>query len=63
MEVLVKLTVYDALGKKITELVNQNQSAGTYSVKFDASEFASGIYYYKLQAGEFVQTRKMVLAK
>lgn len=62
-DALVKLTVYNALGKKITELVNQNQSAGTYSVKFDASKLASGVYYYKLQAGEFEQTRKMILIR
>jgi M6 family metalloprotease-like protein len=59
----VTLTIYDMLGKEIATLVNGRQSAGNFSVAFDASRLASGIYMYRLQAGNFVQTRKMTLLK
>ncbi len=59
----VKLIVYDALGNQVATLVNEEKPAGTYEVEFDGSSLSSGIYYYKLQAGDFVQTRKMVLVK
>ncbi|MCX6163260.1 MAG: T9SS type A sorting domain-containing protein [Ignavibacteriae bacterium] len=59
----VKLIVYDILGKEIITLVNDKQSAGIYEVTFDGSRLASGIYFYKLQSGDFTQTRKMVLLK
>ncbi len=59
----VELTVYNALGQKVRTLVNTNQTAGTYSVAFDASGLPSGIYFYRLTAGNFTQLRKMVLIK
>ncbi len=59
----VLLKVYDALGREVATLVNAKQTAGKYSVKFDASELTSGIYFYTLRAGNFVQTKKMVLMK
>ena len=59
----VKLTIYDVLGKKVATLVNQKQSSGNYQVQFDASSLPSGVYYYKLRAGNFVQIRKMMLLK
>ena len=59
----VTLTVYDVLGKEVAKLVNQEQSAGTYKVNFDASHLSSGIYFYTLIAGDFVQTKKLVLLK
>ena len=59
----VQLTVYNLLGQKIATLVNEQRSAGTYSVKFDASQYSSGIYFYTLRAGEFVKTKKMILLK
>ncbi|MDD8017312.1 MAG: CHRD domain-containing protein [Bacteroidota bacterium] len=59
----VTLKVYDLLGKEIATLVNQEQTAGGYSVKFDAPKFASGIYFYQLRAGNFVQMKKMMLVK
>jgi hypothetical protein len=59
----VKLTVYDALGKEITELVNDNYNAGTYNVDFDAGHLSTGVYYYKLESGEFTDIKKMVLIK
>ena len=59
----VELKIFNLLGQQIATLVNQEKSAGTYEVNFDASNLPSGVYIYKLQAGEYVQTRKMVLLK
>ncbi len=59
----VKLVVYNALGKKVIELINSVQNAGNYFIPFNASGLASGVYYYKLSAGSFVQVRKMILMK
>ena len=61
--VQVSLKIYDALGREVATLVNANQTPGNYSVKFNASKLGSGIYFYTLRAGNFVQTRKMVLMK
>ena len=60
---VVKLTVYDASGRETATLFNGRLSAGTYNYDFDASLLASGIYFYKLESNEFMQTRKMVLVK
>lgn len=60
---IVKLTVYDVLGNEIEELVNKNQSAGNYTVNFDASKYSSGIYFYKIASSNFVETKKMLLLK
>lgn len=59
----VSLIVYDALGRMLEYPVNQQLSAGTYEVDFDASKYSSGIYYYKLLSNSYSQTRKMVLVK
>ncbi|RMD50031.1 MAG: T9SS C-terminal target domain-containing protein [Ignavibacteria bacterium] len=59
----VTLKIYNLLGKEIAELVNENQQAGRYTVSFDASNLASGIYFYKLKAGNQLFTRKMMLIK
>ena len=64
----VKLTIYDAIGKEITTLVNEKLNAGTYEVKWpapteDASNFASGVYFYKLITNDFIETKKMILSK
>ncbi len=59
----VKLVIYNSLGKQIAVLVNQKLAAGTYEVSWNASGFASGVYFYKLETGDFVETRKMVLLK
>lgn len=58
-----KLVVFDILGREIATLVNKEQPSGNYSVQFDASTLASGLYFYKLQNGTFVQTKKMLLIK
>lgn len=60
---LVKMTVYNVLGKEIYTLINERYSAGTYSVEFNASNLASGVYFYKLEAGDYTATKKMVLIK
>jgi len=59
----VNLKVYDIMGREVTELVNEDQAAGTHSLDFDASLLASGMYFYKISAGNFVSTKKMVLLK
>jgi len=59
----VTLKVYDVLGNELKTLVSENKEAGNYSVNFNASNLPSGVYIYKLQAGEFTQTRKMTLLK
>ncbi|MDZ7766498.1 MAG: T9SS type A sorting domain-containing protein [Melioribacteraceae bacterium] len=63
LESKVKLIVYDVLGKEIAKLVNEEKSAGSYKVEFDASSLSSGIYFYTLTAGNFSETRKMMLLK
>jgi hypothetical protein len=57
----VRLTVYDLLGREVAILVNEKRPAGRYTVRFDASALASGVYIYRMVAGPFVQTRKMIL--
>ncbi|MCP5064343.1 MAG: T9SS type A sorting domain-containing protein [Ignavibacteriae bacterium] len=59
----VTLKVYDMLGKEVAELVNENKSAGVYNVSFNASNLPSGLYFYKIQADEFTEVRKMLLMK
>ncbi len=59
----VKLTVYNILGQKVTTLVNTEQSAGEYSVKWDGALAASGMYFYKLNTGETSISKKMILLK
>lgn len=57
------LKVYDVIGNEVATLVDDFRSAGRYEVTFNASGLSSGIYFYKLQAGNFVETRKMILMK
>ncbi|MCX6156913.1 MAG: T9SS type A sorting domain-containing protein [Ignavibacteriae bacterium] len=60
---LVQLKVYDVMGREVQTMVNQSLKPGTYEVTFDGSAFTSGVYFYKLQCGDFVQTNRMVLIK
>ena len=62
-DLFVQLKVYDVNGKEIETLVNENQIAGSYSVSFNAANYPSGVYFYKLDAGNFSETRKMLLVK
>jgi len=59
----VQLKVYDLLGNVVATLVNTSQSAGNYTVNFEANKLSSGVYYYQIKAGSFIQTRKMLLLK
>jgi hypothetical protein len=59
----VKIEIFDLLGRKIAELINEKQSAGIYSINFDASGFSSGIYLYKMTAGSIILSGKMTLLK
>jgi Secretion system C-terminal sorting domain len=59
----VSLKVYNVLGQEVLALVNAQQSAGSYNVTFDASRFSSGVYFYRIMSGSFVQTKKMLLLK
>ena len=60
---LVKLVVYDVLGREISTLVNERKEAGMYNVNFDASSLTSGVYFYKVESGDFSETKKMILIK
>ena len=60
---LVKLTVYNILGQQVAVLVNEVLESGVHTIDFNASELNSGMYLYKIEAGNFVQTRKMTLVK
>jgi hypothetical protein len=60
---LTILKVYDVLGQEVATLVNEKLNPGTYETRFDANGVASGVYFYRLQAGSFVDTRKMIVAK
>jgi hypothetical protein len=59
----VKLAVYDITGREVAQLVNMNQSAGNYAVSFDGSSLSSGIYFYRVTAGNLSFTNRMVLLK
>ncbi|MBZ0179840.1 MAG: T9SS type A sorting domain-containing protein [Melioribacteraceae bacterium] len=59
----VNLSIYDNLGQKVKELVNENKSAGQYTAEFEGSGLASGIYYYKLEAGNYTEVKKMILLR
>ncbi len=60
---LVKLSIYNVLGQEVFKLVDQNLSAGQYKYQFDAKSLESGVYYYKIQAGDYTSIRKMTLLK
>jgi hypothetical protein len=59
----VTLRVYDLLGRQVGELVNEKLAPGNYKTQWDARGFASGVYFYRLQAGQFVETKKLVLLR
>ena len=60
---LVSIIVYDINGNMISELINQHQSVGTYNLMWNAEGYPSGVYFVKLDAGEFTQTQKLMLVK
>ncbi len=59
----VLLKIYDVSGKELISLVNENLKAGSYNYQWDASNFTSGVYFYRIETNEFVQTKRMVLIK
>ncbi len=62
-EEFVSLSVFNSLGEKVSTLVSENLNAGTYKFDWNAADLPSGIYFYKLQAGGFVESKKMILMK
>ncbi len=59
----VKLVIYDMLGRELQTLVNTRQAAGRYQAQFNAASLSSGVYFYRLSAGTFIETKKMMLVK
>jgi hypothetical protein len=59
----VSLKIYDVAGSEVATIVNREQAAGEYEINFNAADLTSGVYIYKLNAGDFVQTKKMILLK
>ncbi len=62
-EGFVSLKIYNVLGSEVATLVNEFKNAGSYNVSFNAENLSSGVYYYKLKSGTFVETKKMILLK
>jgi len=59
----VSLKIYNTLGQEVATLVNETKAAGVYTVQFDAGNLASGVYFYRLQARNFVETKKLVVLR
>jgi hypothetical protein len=59
----VTVTIFDMLGRKVATLLNEQKEAGYYDMKFDGTNYASGMYFYKIEAGNFTDTKKMILIK
>ncbi|MCH8012826.1 MAG: T9SS type A sorting domain-containing protein [Candidatus Marinimicrobia bacterium] len=57
------MIIYNLLGEEVTRLIDEEMPSGVHTANWDASNISSGIYFYRLQAGDFVQTRKMVLLR
>ena len=60
---LVSVKVYDVLGKEVATLVNEVKSAGSYNIDFNGTNLSSGVYFYRLESGTFIETKKMMLIK
>jgi len=59
----VTLKVFDVFGREVTTLVNGIENQGHKSIQFDANRFATGVYFYRLQAGSFIETKKLILLR
>ncbi len=59
----VNIKIYDILGREVKTLVNEFKESGFYEIKFDGTNYASGVYFYRIEAGTFVQSKKMVIVK
>ena len=62
-DVNVKLVVYDILGREVKTLVNEFKKVGSYAIQMDATGLSSGTYFYRIEAGEFVNVKKMMVIK
>src|SRR5690606_22869742 len=62
-DMIVKIKIYDIAGREISTLVNELKTAGNHSVAFNRFNLSSGVYFYKNEAGRFVETKRMVLVK
>lgn len=60
---LVTIKIYDILGKEIQTLVNEEKHSGNFEVEFDGSKYSNGVYFYRMQAGDFIETKKLILLK
>jgi hypothetical protein len=60
---LTKLIIYDLLGREVQTLINKELETGYHEINFDAGNFTSGVYFYRIQSGDFIQTKKMILIK
>ena len=60
---IVKITIFDLLGREVRTLVNESKTAGYYSVDFSSENLSSGFYFYKMESASFVETKKMMLLK
>lgn len=60
---MVTLKIYDAIGTEVTTLVNEYKPTGRYNVTFNASNLASGVYFYRLQVNDFTSSKKLILMK
>jgi len=59
----IRLTVYNAIGQQVAKLIDENRQSGIHTIDFNASHLVNGVYFYRLEAGQFVSTRKMLLVK
>jgi len=59
----VTIKIYNTIGKEMTTLVNENKQPGNYEIRYDASKLSSGVYFYKIESGRFIETKKMILLK
>jgi plastocyanin len=59
----VKITIYNEIGKEVETIVNEKLNEGSYTVNYDASTLSSGVYFYKISSGNFIETKKMLLIK
>ena len=59
----MNLSVFDILGREVSVLVNDRRDAGVWEVKFDRSNLSSGVYFYRLQAGDYIASKKMLVVK
>ena len=60
---LVKITIYDLLGKQLSVIMEENKNAGHHNVTFNSDGLASGVYFYEIEAGDYIEAKKMVILK